>query len=617
MTGSDNPGGLLSSVRKFIGVTAVAAVVAAVLTGCTEQSLIVDGSSVSVASPQAATSLNDRTTFGNTPGNSAVVAAANSGFWYYTADRELVRDESFGHYEVVSQQPFAVQYTVASDVTWSDGVPVDAADLLLAWAANSGAFTTEGFQPGRYVDEATGQFEPFPDDTVYFDGAHRSGLQNVTAVPELGEDGRSITLTYDEYFPDWELAFSVGLPAHVVVEHARTVRATESEPKHEKAKRLLIEAVQDGDPASLAPIAESWNSAFNLTDADADADIDSDLLVSNGPYVVSEIDADAVTLTANTLYTGDRRPRFETVVMRTITDPLESVAALRDGEVDVIAPTPTVDVVDALAGLEDVEVAIGESGQFEHLDLQFSRGKYGALDDPLVREAFLRLVPRQQIVDELVAPVAPDALPRDSFVLAPGTEAYDEAAASGAAEYARVDVPGAKRLLAKAGVVSPVVCILFDPANPRRVAEFALIQKSAALGGIQVTDCSTPDWEEFLGVTAAYDAALFAWNESTAAISSPAARLASGSPTSNFSHYANEEVDLLLAELAVESDAGERDALLGEIDAHLWEDAYGLPLYQFPSLVAVRGGIENVNPSPLSPGLTWNLWEWQPASKTN
>lgn len=600
-------------MRKFFGVTAVAAVVAAVLSGCTEQSLIVDGSSVSIASAQPATSLNDRTTFGNTPANAAVVAAANAGFWYYTADRELVRDESFGHYEVVSQQPFAVQYTVADGVTWSDGVPVDDADLLLAWAANSGAFTTEGFQPGRYVDEATGQFEPFPDGTVYFDGAHRSGLQHVTAVPELGDDGRSITLTYDEYFPDWELAFSVGLPAHVVVEQARTVRASESESKHEKAKRLVIEAVQDGDATRLAPIAEAWNSAFNLIDDD----IDSDLLVSNGPYVVSEIDRDAVTLTANTRYTGDRRPRFETVVMRTIADPLEAVAALRDGEVDVIAPTPTADVLDALAGLEDTEVVIADSGQFEHLDLQFSRGRSGAFEDPLIREAFLRLVPRQQIVDELVAPFAPEARPRDSFVLAPGTDAYARAAASsGAAEYARVDVVGAKRLLAKAGVVSPVVCILFDPANPRRVAEFTMIQESAALGGIQVTDCSTPDWEEFLGVTAAYDAALFAWNESTAAISGPAARLASGSPTSNFSHYANEEVDLLLAELAVEPDAGERDALLAEIDAQLWEDAYGLPLYQFPSLVAVRGGIENVNASPLSPGLTWNLWEWQPASKT-
>ena len=597
---------------RRLGASAIVAVLAvAALSACTEQSLIVDGSNVTIASSQAVTSLNDHTTFGNTPANAAVVAAVGSGFWYYTADREVVRDESFGHYEVVSQQPFSVQYTVAEGVTWSDGVAVDAADLLLSWAANSGTLTTEGFQPGRFIDRQTGQFTEFPDDTVYFDGAHRSGLQHVSAVPELGDDGRSITLIYDQYFSDWELAFTVGLPAHVVVESAMTVRGTESEPKHAKAKRLLIEAVKDADAASLAPIAEAWNSAFNL----GDAALDADLLVSNGPYAVSAIDADAVTLTANTRYTGERKPRFETVVIRTITDPLEAVAALRDGEVDVIAPTPTPDVVDALDDLADVELTIAESGQFEHLDLQFSRGRSGSLDSPLVRQAFLRLVPRQQILDELVAPIAPDARLRDSFVLSPGTDSYDDAVEAGAAgEYARVDVAGAKRLLADAGAASPEVCILFDPANPRRVAEFTLIQQSAERGGIRVTDCSTPDWEEFLGVAGAYDAALFAWNESTAAISSPAARLASGSSTSNFSHYASDAVDQLLAELAVESDAAERDALLAEIDATLWDDGYGVPLYQFPSLVAVRGGIENVEPSPLTPGLTWNLWEWQPAS---
>lgn len=609
----DPAAGLSWRVIKFASLAACAVLAAALLSGCTEQSLVVDGSTVTIASSQATTSLNDRTTFGNTPANAAVVAAAGSGFTYYNADRELVRDESFGEFEIVSNEPFSVRYTVNEGVSWSDGVAVDAADLLLAWAANSGVFTTEGFEPARFIDRETGQFTEFPDDTVYFDGATRSGLQHVSEVPELGDDGRSITLTYDEYFPDWELALVVGPAAHVVVEQARTVRGTEAEPRHAKAKRLLIEAVKDAEASSLAPIATAWNSAFNVVDGS----LDDELLVTNGPYAVTAIDADAVTLTANARYTGERKPRFETVVIRTITDPLEAVAALREGEVDVIAPTPTVDIVDALEKLDDVEVTIGESGQFEHLDLQFERAKSGALGDPLVREAFLRLVPRQQILDELVLPVAPDARLRESFLVAPGAAGYDEVIeGSGVEDFARTDVRAAKRLLAKADVASPVVCILFDPANPRRVAEFALIKESVAEAGLQVTDCSRPDWQEFLGVTGVYDAALFAWNETTAAVTSPAARLASGSTTSNFSHYANDDVDQLLAELAVATGERERTRLLAEIETVLWEDSYGVPLYQFPSLVAVRGGIQNVTPSPLAPGLTWNLWEWEPASAT-
>ena len=262
---------------KFASLAACAVLAAALLSGCTEQSLVVDGSTVTIASSQATTSLNDRTTFGNTPANAAVVAAAGSGFTYYNADRELVRDESFGEFEIVSNEPFSVRYTVNEGVTWSDGVAVDAADLLLAWAANSGVFTTEGFEPARFIDRETGQFTEFPDDAVYFDGATKSGLQHVSEVPELGDDGRSITLTYDEYFPDWELALVVGPAAHVVVEQARTVRGTEAESKHAKAKRLLIEAVQDAEASSLAPIAAAWNSAFNLVEGS----IDDELLVTD------------------------------------------------------------------------------------------------------------------------------------------------------------------------------------------------------------------------------------------------------------------------------------------------------------------------------------------------
>ena len=46
------------------------------------------------------------------------------------------------------------------------------ADLLLAWAANSGRLNTEGFNPARYVDAETGFFTAFPDDGVYFDRAN-------------------------------------------------------------------------------------------------------------------------------------------------------------------------------------------------------------------------------------------------------------------------------------------------------------------------------------------------------------------------------------------------------------------------------------------------------------
>jgi peptide/nickel transport system substrate-binding protein len=550
---------------------------------------------VTVASSAPFTAYNDQTSFGNTPANTSIVGATNSGFTYYDDESTLVRDESFGEMEVVSEDPFRVRYTIADDVTWSDGEPVDAADLLLAWAANSGVFNTEGFNPSRFTDEETGQFEAFPTDVVYFDGASRSGLQHVVQTPQLGADGRSITLQYDEYFVDWQLAFDVGLPAHIVAEQAglSTGSTTGEESAGTAAKQAVIDAIVDDAPDTLSALSAAWNSAFNSV-------TDPALLVGSGPYTVTALDgADSVTLTANPRYTGKRQPRFETVVVRTITDPLAAVAALRDGSVDVIAPVPTEDVVAAINALADVEVDVGRSAMFEHLDLQFSAARHSTFSDPALREAFLLTVPRDQILEELVTPVAPDAVVRQSFLSADGPGTFAE------------NLARARTLVASSGVTAPPVCVLFDPSNPRRVREFELIKVSAEKAGFVVGDCSASDWEGFLGVQGIYDAALFAWNETSTAVSSPAARLRSTSSVSNFSHYANEGVDGLLDQLDSERDVDAQRRLIEQIDAALWSDFYGLPLYQYPTITAHGPVVENVSASPLS-GLLWNLWEWQP-----
>lgn len=587
-------------IRRAAGAAAVLAVSALGLAACSSTSLVVGGSTVRVASAQPVTSLNDQTAYGNTMANRSIVAATNAGFNYYDDTSLLVRDESFGHYEIVSRNPFAVRYTVANGVTWSDGVLVDAADLLLAWAANSGKLNTEGFNAERFVDAETGLFGAFPDDTVYFDGQSRSGLQFVSAVPEIADDSRSITLTYDAYFVDWELAFDVGMPAHVVAEQALSVKATEKQPRAEVAKQAVIDAILDVDASRLAPLAVAWNTAFVVNEATP-----LDLFVGSGPYSVTAIEPnESVTLTANALYTGDRKPRFETVRVMTIADPLEAVAALGRGEVDVIAPIPTPEVLEALTGLDGVQVQSGEGSAFEHLDLQFSGAKNPTFTDPLLREAFLLTVPRQQIVHDLVRPSAGEARVRDSLLLVDAESSVPPQ-----------NLSKARRLVTESAVAGPVVCILFDPANPRRVAEFELIAASAEDAGFVVTDCSRSDWEDFLGVDGAYDAALFAWNESTAAVSAPAARLRSNSTLSNFSHYASDTVDSLLDQLAVTEDASEQRELLEKIDEELRSDFYGLALYQFPALVAHRDDIDNATPARLGAGLLWNVWQWQPAAK--
>ncbi|MEO7122396.1 MAG: ABC transporter family substrate-binding protein [Lacisediminihabitans sp.] len=594
------------TARRIASAVAYLVVLTAVLSGCTAP-VLVEGTSVTVAASQSFFSYNPKTSYGNSTANSNIVAATNSQFNYYDNTPKLVTDDSFGSYRVVSRDPFTVKYTIRDGVRWSDGTPVDAADLLLAWVANSGARNTKGFVAGKYVDQDTGKFtSSFPKNVVYFDGFSGNGLQLVTKTPAIGDGGRSLTLSYDKYFVDWRLVFGVGLPAHVVAGNALGIK------NHQKAKDALVRAVTSNDRRALAKISRFWDTGYNFTNLPKNPE----LVVSTGPYVLTGLVADDhATLTANPHYVGDHQPRFEKVTIKFISDPLAAVRALAAGEVDVVAPQATDDVVKALGSATGVTVRSGIDAAYEHLDLQFGHSRSGTFSNPIVRKAFLLTVPRQQILDQLVRPLQKKAQLRSSQVFLPGSKGYAHAIkVNGSAAYARVDVTAAKKLLTQAGVTDPQVCILFDPSNPRRVAEFSLIQKSAALAGFSVTDCSSPDWRGLLGSPGLYDAALYALRPSTLAITGTAATFRSGATATNHSYYADPKVDALLDDLESSSDVTKQQELLTQLDTLIWADAYGVPLYQFPTITAFRRTVSGVSSSPLGPGILWNLWAWKPVS---
>ncbi|MGE3194554.1 MAG: ABC transporter family substrate-binding protein [Microbacteriaceae bacterium] len=604
---------------RLPGAILAAAIIASGLVACTDAPTVVEGSVVRVAVSTPFTSANASTSFGrSTPTNADVAYLTGTGFGYYDDRYAFVDDPSFGTAEIVSQSPFTVRYTVAPDVTWSDGVPIDAADLLLSWAANSGVLNTPGFVDDDYVDPATGEYtDDYPDDVVFFDGTIGNGLETATATPQIVED-RSVEVTYDRFFPGWRSALDPGVAAHVVAEHALGLPGgadgDAGTDAAMTAKAALVSAIVGRDAGELAELSRFWNSAYNFTELPDDPS----LLVASGPYRITGIsDNESVTLEANPAYRGDRLPAYATIALRVSPDPLETVALLRSHAVDIITPQPSEDVLDALVDVDGVTVVAGSEGTFEHLDLQQSESRSQVFDDARVREAFLHVVPRQQILDELILPLQQDAGLLDSFVLRPGADGYADAiAGNGSREYASTDVAEAKRLLAAAGVAAPQVCILYDPANPRRVAEFVLIRDSAARAGFVVTDCSNADWEGLLGVAGTYDAALFAWDTTRLGPAAVSAVFDSESRLANFTRYTNPKVDALIRQVDAADDDAEVTRLLTEIDGLIWADAYGVPLFAYPTVTAVSAQVTGVTRSPLGRGVFWNAWEWEPAAAT-
>ncbi|MEO6200295.1 MAG: ABC transporter family substrate-binding protein [Cryobacterium sp.] len=596
-------------IRRIGAAVAAVGAVALVLSGCsapTAESGLDKGTSVNVAWNQPFYSYNGNTSFGNATANANIIYMTNDWFNLYDNEPKLVKNEEFGTYELVSEDPLTVKYTIKDGVKWSDGTKVDAADMLLSWAANSRSLDTPDFDPAEFTDPDTGEFtDAFPKDVVYFDSGATpdSGLGLVHDVPTIGDDGRSITMKYSSPYVDWELAFPSAMPAHVVAKNAL------GETDNTKAKDALIKAIQDNDAKSMAKVSSFWNSGFNFTELPKDPE----LYLSTGPYTISSFKADQfITLKANPDYTGAHKPTIEEVTIRFIGDPLAAVQALQNGDVDVISPQATADITTALDGLKDVSVIKGAEGTYEHVDLQVDKSKNGTFNDPKVREAFMKVIPRQEILDKLIKPiVGEDATLRDSQILVPGAEGYAESVKNnGSAAYATVDVEGAKALLTEAGVTNPKVCLLYSSTNPRRINEFQLIQTSAALAGFEVEDCGNENWGGLLGTPGKYDAALFGWQSTSLGVTSSGPTFETGG-INNLTFFSDAAIDKVVKSLNGEFDPKKQIELQIELDKLIWDAHYGVTLFQFPGVTAYNNKIEGVSPSILSPTIFWNIWDWK------
>ncbi len=602
-----------------LGMLAKGAVLAAMasvaLSACTAETGIVENSSLTVAWNQPFYSFNSNTTNGNATANANILYMTQQWFNYYDDKQNLVKNEDFGTYELVSKDPLVVKYTLNKDDTWSDGVKVDDADLLLHWAALSGNLNDPNADP--QYDEETGQI--IPGDAVYFDSvAIGGGIEQITQQPETSDDFHSITLKYDQVLVDWELIFSGAmLPAHVIGKLALGI----DDPQ--KAKDAVVAAITDKDQAALKKIADVWNTGFDYTSMPDDASI----VVGDGAYVVTDFVQDEyITLKARGAdYKAGPQPKVESITVRFIPDALASVQALANGEVSITLPQATSDVLAAAEGLTGATIVNNPESVYEHIDLVFN--KEGGAFNPetyggdeakakTVRQAFLKALNVNEVLDKLIRPLSPDAGWDQSQVFLPGAPGYDESVAGNGSEaYGQGDAATAKSMLEGIGITDPIdVCFLFSSTNTRRANEYQLYAEQVAPAGFNLVDCSDPNWGSLLG-SGTYDASLFGWQSTSTAVtaSDPTFRSDGGN---NFTGYANPAVDSLFDQLKVEFDPAKQKSILAQVDKTLWDDAYGMTVFQFPGVMVYDSNLSNISSSPLSPQFFWNYWEWEaPAAK--
>ncbi|MGC5617203.1 ABC transporter family substrate-binding protein [Georgenia sp. Z1491] len=555
---------------------------------------------------------NDNTSTGNATANANILYLMNDRFAYFDENLEFVRNEDFGTMELAEDE-VTVTWTIADGVTWSDGTPVSAVDVLLQWAATSGHLNTVEEELDE-EGEVTNQEEV--DAGVFFNGTSPT-VAYFQPTPEISDDYTTLTAELSEPFADWEFQLASGfIPAHVVA-----MRALDIDDPQE-ALDTLVEAIQTNDAEVLAPVSTFWNEGFQFDGTLPDDEL---LYLSNGPYLLSEISGEEyVVLTANPDYTGANQAAFETVTVRFNGDPNALVDAMENQEIAVVSPQPTSDLLTRVEGLgEPYTFSQEDTATYEHVDLAqnnegpFDPATYGGDEETArnVREAFLRVIPRQDILDQLVIPLNPDAQIRNSQTQVPGSPNYDAIVeANGMTSYDEPDVELATQLLEEAGVETPIeVRFMYDTANTRRSNTFQLLASAYEESGLfTLVDAGSTDWGSLLSDTNVYDAALFGWQStSTGATNAQASFYTDG--INNFYGYSNPEVDALWDQIAVAVDTDEQAELLGQMEAHLVEDAFGLVLYQHPGLTAWNSDVvEEITPITMSPTIFWNFWEWTP-----
>lgn len=600
-------------------------------------------------------SFNNGTIHANALANTNPLYLMNASFTYYDADVQLINNDQFGTCTLDSLDPLTITYRINEGVTWSDGVQVDAADMLLMFGASSTQYndadtvtTTEGLTAAADPEgnpivvaadgteilaaEEEAYSAAFDPDTgallpefsykespgVAFDASDEA-WELVTSDPIISEDGLAMTLIYDSFYVDYPYVTpdfgDGGAAAHIVAGRALGIE----DPA--EAKQALIDAFMNRDAEALKPISEFWNTAF---DADQLPD-DPGLYLSTGAYNLTGYTQRAeMTFEAREDYTWGPKPQVQTIVYRIIGDPTAAVQAMENEEVDIIQPQSTSDLLVQLEGLADrgVVVVPDDEATYEHIDLAVNNGgiftaEYHDGDEATalaVRQAFLKTIPRQEIIDRLIIPLNPEAFVRNSYTQDVSFPGYEEIAANNGMveQYGEVDIAGAQALLEEHGVETPIeVRYHYAANNPRRASEYELVRDSAAQAGFEVLDGNSPDWGVQLPNTSIYDASMFGWiSTSTAVAASEANFVTDGA--NNYSGYSNETVDALYEELKGTTDPVRQQEILLEVEQNLVNDAFGITLFQFPGMMAYNSTyVDGVTSIPLAPKVFYAFWEWQ------
>jgi peptide/nickel transport system substrate-binding protein len=467
--------------------------------------------------------------------------------------------------------PQSVVYQIQPNAKWSDGVPITSDDYNYVWAASNGT-------------------------NPNVDVASTTGYQDIASVTGSA-DKKTVTVTWKpgKAFGDWQSLFAPILPAHIAQQH--------------------------GDVAA----------SFTWLDTNPPT-------ISGGQYVIAPngvaADKTTVKLQKNPQYYGPAA-HLDTVTFRAITDSAQEPTALANSEVDGIYPQPQLDLVNRVKTIPNVEYAVNQGLSYEHIDFSFKNSALGNKTwGGTLRTAMFTAFDRQRLINSTINQFKPGAVPLNSRMLVPGQTGYQDnvtqfGLGAGSVDNATKALTAAgftgvgTALKAPDGTAIPAFNMRYTVGNQIRQQtcnQFAADMKKL---GITVNVNSTDSLGKTLTQTDAnhsWDVIVFAWvltpfasSANQPLFTSPAGN----QPGQNYGFYSNADVDKFLSEATSNPDKTAQIAALNSADKQISKDAYTLPLYQKPTMIAIKNTLGNVRDNATASGPTYNIQEWGLKSSTS
>lgn len=304
--------------------------------------------------------------------------------------------------------------------------------------------------------------------------------------------------------------------------------------------------------------------------------------VGSGPFMLESFTAgESIVLKKNPNFFMEGRPKLDEIVIRIIQDASSLMITMENGDADMwpyIGGSQQVKRMQGVDGLTVTKEGYAGIGPINWLAFNTKAEK---TSDVRVRQAIAYAIDRNFITKALHRGTStPQRGPiiESSPFFDESIPAYD------------VDLDKAKALLAEAGYGDGMdLTVDYIPAfkeNQQTIAEY--LKSQLAKVGINVTLRASPDFPTWAGRINSYDFEatmdiVFNWGDPVIGVHRTylSSNIVPGVIWSNTQQYANDQVDKLLEQAAVEQDADKRAALYAEFQQIVATD---LPIYWINSL---------------------------------